>query len=259
MLFVGFPRFRDAGLRRPFCQGRRYDKQNLLFARRDGPWRHERRRRETGRKFATKGPLTCPNLVLEVCIRRRSAEQAAHSDDLTLVMEGVREHMVQYESGAAQGSPPFSRTLGQFGIEFCLWKALDIGNRFRHDARLHLLKRVDGWVVGIPPSLKGSILQTVHPMVFAGDDVDQLVANAGAAKARQLFDVFLGSETGRVSEQEVEAFVGPGVEVADSVFREHRRILAGRGCRGQGRGYWGEVTGRGKVTGSAKGHGLNGG
>ena len=154
--------------------------------------------------------LGSPILVLQVRIRSRPSEQAEHCDDLALVMKGVRDHVVQNESRAPQGSTPFSRTLDQAGIELCLRESLDVGDRVRHDPLLVLLERLDG-EARILPAIEGDVLQAVHPALFAGDDMGQLIANAGAAKAGQLLDEFFGRQDGGMPEQQVQALVGPGM------------------------------------------------
>jgi hypothetical protein len=66
------------------------------------------------------------SFALQVRVGGRVTEQAAHRDDLALVVERVRHYVVKNERWTRQSPDPFLRTVWQRGVELCIGQPIEI-------------------------------------------------------------------------------------------------------------------------------------
>ena len=78
---------------------------------------------------------SCPSFTaetlypLQVGIRRRVPEDPEHGHDLSLVVEGVRQHVHQYERRTAVRARPIAGILIEFYVEPILRELIEVTER----------------------------------------------------------------------------------------------------------------------------------
>jgi hypothetical protein len=170
--------------------------------------------------FSPRG-ISWPRLILQICVADRLPEQAEHGDDLSFVMEGVREDVMQYERGTAQGTSPIVGTAGEFGVELRLGELIEIRIRFRHDSRLGFANLFGGRIFLVLQLFHWKILEPADPALLTAKDMDQLITNASHAKARKLRHELLGGQCVGMIEKKIEPLMGPTMQSTNAGVGKH--------------------------------------
>jgi len=164
--------------------------------------------------------------LIQIGVRCRTAQLAAHGNDLALVMERVSQNMVQDERRSADGAVSVGKVKFRIGIERLICQARQI--RLGPSAGL-LLQESGSSDIGT--FVRAAIdvpkpLQRVNPESLAVEDVNHLFLQRGEPEAGQLLLIIACVDCGQVIEQEIEAGVRPPVEFPNTIESKHESLLA---------------------------------
>ena len=149
------------------------------------------------------------------------AERAAHRDNLPLVMERMREDVMEDERGRADDGVSIGKMKVCIGDELEISQARKVFQCLAFDFLLQPpgigdSRKLGGVMVGIGQSTK-----CVNPESFAIEDVNHLLADGRKAVTRHFGCIIARREHAQVVQDPRQAGVGPLVEFPNAVEGEH--------------------------------------
>ena len=139
---------------------------------------------------------TASDKLVQVSVGRGVSQQAAHGDDLALVMERVAQDVMKNERRSADVDISIRKTQFRIGVELLVRDSGQIGQGLPAYLLLQQPRLADVGAVGGRPGSKGDSLQHVNPESLAAEDVDYLLLNRGAAKAGEFRGVVASGNRG---------------------------------------------------------------
>jgi len=148
-------------------------------------------------------------------------EDATHGHNLALVMEGMRQDMMNDEGWSADGTTPIRITQLHISIELLIRQSRQIREGLFTDFALQESGISDGGVVAWIPIAISPSLKRVDPESFAIENMNHLLAERRKSEARHFPCVVTCGNRGQMVEHQRKAAVRPGMEFPNAVNGKH--------------------------------------